>query len=695
MLSCGRHSSKDVAIDPAQYKESMDDMPKVKIMDCPEETGDQTGNTMDTTHVDESAFTSTSGGSSPESPSNRNSEASHGDLKLGRTSHGVLKLGPYILQKKLGKGAQGVVYLSQNKETGTNHAVKLVRLPLVDSDHGRKRRDRQIMHIKSEVAALKATSHPNILSLNDFVLQVQYPQHLKSSKNVGGKVVSGTSNLKMNRLESSSGSVNLSSISTVKFSHDENQERMELDDLDTSVDSLSMSREADEFFVPGEDLAAFVLDLAPNGELMLVLIHTGALPESIARAYFVQLGSAIATCHKIGVYHRDLKPENILLDSHYQIKLADFGMAKLRDETQDDVKFCSTVCGTRGYMAPEVLNGRSYDPAKADAWSLGILVFIMLTGNPPMRFAHTSDWWFRAIYCNRFDRFWQAHERLKPGMFDAESKDLLSKLLIPDPDKRATVAEALQHPWVTQRPLLSPQEVEEIMKFVKTKADKAEAVAVAKSLDNKRAEISTKNQGRNFDPFVAKSKRSVGGGGGKESCPRPRSSASKDLLPPFAQFYMLDVSLLSESSQACAALEHICAACKLAGASSAAVNARDFKVHVECRNDPVELEEEFVDDLDVEPTSVPVVDDVFLGEGHVTLEMYLYQSTIEDTKVLLLEVQKLSGGTATAFGFVQRLKHRLGNAVLSNMDGELGNPIKYTPSESLPNSLPLSEMLVA
>ncbi len=619
-----------------------------------------------------------------EGNSDNNNGDNDGDLKLERTSQGLLSLGPYIFQKKLGKGAQGVVYLSHNKEMGTNHAVKLVRLPPVDSERSRKKRDKQISHLKAEVAALQAAPHPNILVLNDFVVQCRYPVLLKSSPSK----VSKKACFKNKNGDSDSP---VSSVSTVTLRHSENEERVELDGMDTSEESMSTTTEADEMFVPGEEVAAFVLDLASNGELMVILVHMGALPEEIARAYFAQLSSAIATCHQTGVYHRDLKPENVLLDSHFQIKVADFGMAKLRDNNQYD-EFCSTVCGTRGYMAPEVLVGKGYDPAKADAWSVGILLFIMLSGNPPMCYAHTSDWWFRAIYCNRVDRFWQAHERLNPGIFNDLSKDLLSKLIVPDPENRITVAEALQHKWITQNPLPSPQTIEDIMRVIKTKADTAEAVEVTKSLERKRAEVSSRNQGRNFDPFVAKYKRSAGGAGIKES---PPPATLKSLVPPLAQFYMLDISLLCESSQACAVLEEIHMACKLAGASKVSVCASDFRVDVECcSGSKVVGEEVFVDDLDVEPTCVPILDDAFLGEDQVALEINLYETTVDDAKVLFLQVQKLSGGTAAALGFVQRLKHGLGKSVMSNID-DTQDSSTYKAIEKLPTSLMPSEMLMA
>ncbi len=80
-------------------------------------------------------------------------------------------------------------------------------------------------------------------------------------------------------------------------------------------------------------------------------------------------------------------------------------------DLQDENGVCYTECGTRSYMAPEVLAKQPYDGAQADLWSAGVVLFIMLAGNPPFQMAVSTDWWFRAVSSGRHDRFWAAHLR--------------------------------------------------------------------------------------------------------------------------------------------------------------------------------------------------------------------------------------------------------------------------------------------
>lgn len=77
-----------------------------------------------------------------------------------------------------------------------------------------------------------------------------------------------------------------------------------------------------------------------------------------------------------------------------------------------------TECGTRSYMAPEVLARQTYDGAKADCWSAGVVLFIMLSGNPPFQMARPGDWWFNQFLEKHPDRFWKSHKRYSPHFPD-------------------------------------------------------------------------------------------------------------------------------------------------------------------------------------------------------------------------------------------------------------------------------------
>jgi serine/threonine protein kinase len=187
-----------------------------------------------------------------------------------------------------------------------------------------------------------------------------------------------------------------------------------------------------------------VLDYCSGGELFDIMLHTGGFSEVIARTYFMQIASAISTCHAAGIYHRDIKPQNILLDSDFQIKIADFGISALHFEGKD---ICDTYCGTPSYMAPEILAGQSYSGSKADSWSLGVLLFVMLAGNPPLRTACGDDWWFKAISTRRMEKFWHAHERISPS-FSHSSRTIINRLLVADPKARSSVEDIMTDPWM-------------------------------------------------------------------------------------------------------------------------------------------------------------------------------------------------------------------------------------------------------
>ncbi|RVX03153.1 CBL-interacting protein kinase 18 [Vitis vinifera] len=175
----------------------------------------------------------------------------------------------------------------------------------------------------------------------------------------------------------------------------------------------------------------FVMEYAKGGELFNK-VAKGRLMEDFARNYFQQLISAVDFCHSRGVYHRDLKPENLLLDENGVLKVTDFGLSALAESKHQD-GLLHTTCGTPAYVAPEVINRKGYDGAKADIWSCGVILFVLLAGYLPF---HDSN------LMEMYRKIGKADYKC-PNWFPSEVRRLLSKILDPNPNTRISIAKIM------------------------------------------------------------------------------------------------------------------------------------------------------------------------------------------------------------------------------------------------------------
>ncbi|KAK4858333.1 hypothetical protein QYF36_014817 [Acer negundo] len=179
-----------------------------------------------------------------------------------------------------------------------------------------------------------------------------------------------------------------------------------------------------------------VLEFVTGGELFDKIASKGRLKEDEARLYFQQLINAVDYCHSRGVYHRDLKPENLLLDANGVLKVSDFGLSALPQQVRED-GLLHTTCGTPNYVAPEVINNKGYDGAKADLWSCGVILFVLMAGYLPFEESNLM-----ALYKKIFKADFKS-----PPWFSSSAKKLITRILDPNPLTRITIAEVIENEW--------------------------------------------------------------------------------------------------------------------------------------------------------------------------------------------------------------------------------------------------------
>lgn len=183
------------------------------------------------------------------------------------------------------------------------------------------------------------------------------------------------------------------------------------------------------------------------------------ITEPEVRFYTVQIAGAIKYMHSKGIIHRDLKMGNIFLDENMNVKVGDFGLAALLMSGKD-MSNCrrTTLCGTPNYIAPEILErGKKGHDHAVDIWSLGIIIFALLTGKPPFQ-ANSQEEIYRKAREREYD--WPTLDTSENQICE-EAKDLVSKLLV-SPEERPDSDTIVQHPffscgWVPQPEEMTPK----------------------------------------------------------------------------------------------------------------------------------------------------------------------------------------------------------------------------------------------
>ncbi|CAG9335367.1 unnamed protein product [Blepharisma stoltei] len=177
-----------------------------------------------------------------------------------------------------------------------------------------------------------------------------------------------------------------------------------------------------------------IMEYISNGDLLEYIIKNRKLAEPQAKKFFCQILRGIEELHKLNISHRDLKPKNILIDDDFNLKIVDFGLSRKHESDE----FLKTSCGSPSYLAPEVLIGKEYDGNKADIWSCGVILFVMLCGYLPFDDTNVASLYKKIV----------ANSYYFPKWISAEAKDLIRNILKADPKERLTIELIRKHEWL-------------------------------------------------------------------------------------------------------------------------------------------------------------------------------------------------------------------------------------------------------
>ncbi|KAF2458334.1 kinase-like domain-containing protein, partial [Lineolata rhizophorae] len=320
-----------------------------------------------------------------------------------RSARKETRFGDYILGQTLGEGEFGKVKMGWKKDGGVQVAIKLIRRETLGSNPSR------LPKIYREINILRELQHPNIVRLHEMV---------ETERHIG-----------------------------------------------------------------------IILEYASGGELFDYILNHRYLKDNAARRLFAQLVSGVGYLHKKGIVHRDLKLENLLLDRNRNIIITDFGFANTfdpNDELSDEIEYnlnnrdfvkkmnleaigkdghrrgdlMQTSCGSPCYAAPElVVSDSLYTGRKVDVWSCGVIlvssipcevlqeIYAMLAGYLPFDDDPANP---EGDNINLLYKYIVSTPLTFPDYVTPHARDLLKRILVPDPRKRADLFEVARHSWLSE-----------------------------------------------------------------------------------------------------------------------------------------------------------------------------------------------------------------------------------------------------
>lgn len=177
-----------------------------------------------------------------------------------------------------------------------------------------------------------------------------------------------------------------------------------------------------------------IMEFCPNGELFQYIVDRNHLSEDEAKRLVRQILETLQYIHNTGVSHRDLKPENLLIDQEGRVKFSDFGLSRFIPKNG----LVNTPCGSPCYASPECISGKPYNGRTTDVWSVGVILYAMLTGQLP---------WTKRNQTQLFAQIKRGEYQI-PTFLSEDCRNFITGLMTVDINKRLTIEDALKHSWL-------------------------------------------------------------------------------------------------------------------------------------------------------------------------------------------------------------------------------------------------------